>query len=78
MSTQPIGYSSYSSLYSLLNSASSDVESSQSAKTETEGLNWKTQIRNQIDEYLKDVPKGADGKISFKDVDDYRETLEKQ
>lgn len=78
MSTQSIGNSSYSSLYALLNNSSTDVASSQSAKTGSENTSWKTQIKNQIDGYLKDVPKGADGKLSFKDVEDYRKTLEKE
>ncbi len=46
------------------------------AAAQESGVNWKTSIRKGIEEVLADVPKGADGKLSFRDVDDYRNSLE--
>jgi len=54
--------------------ASNKSESSVSSGNQT----WKTKIRDNINSILNDVPKGDDGKLSFKDVDEYRKGLEKK
>ena len=81
MATQPIGYSNFNDTQALLQKAKDGTSSEESTtiqKKQTQGGTWKTQIREQIEYYLKDVPKGEDGKLSFQDVDDYRKKLEKE
>ncbi len=79
MATQSIGSFSYSGANSLLN-MSGQNGTQQAGKTSPfqSGKNLRSQIRAQIDDLLKDVPKGSDGKLSFKDIDDYREKLGKE
>jgi hypothetical protein len=81
MSTQPIGYSGYGNaqvnLKKNLDSANLG-KSGQNRHASAESGDWKSKIRDQINYYLNDVPKGDDGKLSFKDVDDYRAKLEKK
>lgn len=81
MATNPIGNTGYADTYSLLQKAGSGTGAETTARTEsteTQDSGWKTRIREQIESILADVPKGDDGKLSFQDVDDYRESLEKK
>lgn len=84
MSTQAIGSNGYSDTASLLKAAKEEQQlqetaSQASSKSETSSsTSWESRIRNDIQRYLSEVPKGEDGKLSFKDVDDYREGLEKE
>jgi hypothetical protein len=79
MSTQPIGYSGYNYTSAQLQRTADEAESQKSGqikKDQSENVSWKTQIRDQVNEYLSDIPKGTDGKLSFKDIEDYRKKLE--
>jgi len=51
-------------------------KSGQAKKSRSENTSWKTQIRDQVNAYLSDIPKNGDGKLSFKDIEDYRKKLE--
>ncbi|WP_319471493.1 hypothetical protein [uncultured Pseudodesulfovibrio sp.] len=79
MATQSIGSFSYSGASSLLNmSGQNGTQQAGKVSPFQAGKNLRSQIRAQIDDLLKDVPKGTDGKLSFKDIDDYREKLGKE
>ncbi|QGY42019.1 hypothetical protein GM415_08610 [Pseudodesulfovibrio cashew] len=81
MSSLSIGYSNYSGTSSLLQTLSEQTSSSTSTSTtsssSTNSQTWRSAINTQINALLDMVPKGDDGKLSFQDVDDYREQLEK-
>jgi len=80
MSTQAIGSAAYMSTYKLLQAANeqeqlyteADRASKEADKSATSALG------NDIAKYLAKIPKGDDGKLSFKDVDDYRAKLAKE
>ncbi len=79
MSTLAVSSSAYNGLNSLTNQSSQNVEKrSDSNQSSPLGVGMKSQIRAQIDEILKDVPKGDDGKLSFQDIEVHREKLEKE
>lgn len=76
MTTEAIGYSSYSSSDLLLLQSSNDGQTQQAQK-ETSGTgSLKSQIREQINGLLANIPKGDDGKLSFKDITNYLEEQE--
>lgn len=72
--------------YSGLNSLSEKMTQSTSGSSSTSATGLasqsatftgsKSEIRSQIDALLANIPKGDDGKLSFEDIDTYRETLE--
>ncbi|BDQ34778.1 hypothetical protein [Pseudodesulfovibrio portus] len=78
MSTQSIGSSGYLDTYSLLKAAREEQQLMEEAvKADKEQATSGTSSMGQdILSYLSKIPKGEDGKLSFQDVDDYREELE--
>lgn len=78
MSTQSIGSAGFSNTYSLLQAALEEEQlQAQAAKVEKESTtSGSSALGSDILGYLSKIPKGEDGRLSFKDVDDYRSTLE--
>jgi len=80
MSTEAIGYSAYNLSNPTLQQATSQNQSQQVAQgesDESENGSLKSQIRNQINALLANIPKGDDGKLSFQDIKDYLDKEEK-
>lgn len=71
MSTQGIGYSSYSSSSLFLNNANNNTAAEQINGSKTDNKSMTSALRTQIDQLLANIPKGDDGKLSFKDVENY-------
>jgi len=78
MSTQAIGSSAYADTYSRLQAAREQQQLTEEAtKISKEQASAGTSSMSQdILSYLSKIPKGADGTLSFQDVDDYRAELE--
>jgi hypothetical protein len=78
MSTQSIGSSGYLDTYSLLKAAREEQqlmdEAVKAGKDQT--TSGTSSMGQDILSYLSQIPKGEDGKLSFQDVDDYRDKLE--
>lgn len=79
MSTNAIGSAAYMSTYTLLQSANEQEQLyAEANKISKEGNDVMTSaLGTDIAKYLAKIPKGDDGKLSFKDVDDYRAKLAK-
>lgn len=78
MSTDAIGSYGYSSAYTKLRESAEQeklyaMAAQAEKKAEAEGS---TGVAADLMNYLSKIPKGDDGKLSFKDVDDYRQKLE--
>lgn len=78
MATQPVGSSGYLDTYALLQAANEEEQLyAQAEKAGKENDQTVTSaLGNDIMSYLSKIPKGDDGKLSFKDVDEYRKKLE--
>lgn len=77
MSTQAVGSSGYNGVANLLRQLKGqETEQGEASQKLTKG--WRGRIREQVNNLLKDIPKGDDGKLSFKDIDTHRKDLEKK
>lgn len=77
MSTEAIGYSSYSTTSLLLQNTYNQTQTSQTSSDQSDGSTMTSTLRGQIDALLSNIPKGSDGKLSFKEVENYLEEQEK-
>lgn len=77
MSTYPIGSAGYSNTYAALQAANEEkVLKEKAAEVSLENSkSGKSAMGTDIMNLLSQVPKGNDGTLSFKDVEDYREQL---
>lgn len=79
MSTLPISYSGYNNMNSMTGLPVQSTGARSGLASMASSFNGsKTEIRAQIDELLTGIPKGDDGKLSFKDIEVYREKMEKE
>ena len=78
MSTQSIGSSGYADTYSRLQAAREQQQLTEEATkvSKEQAAAGTSSMGQDILSYLSMIPKGADGTLSFQDVDDYREELE--
>lgn len=78
MSTEGIGYSSYSATSLFLQNTNSQAQSVRTSGGQSDKGSSISSLRSQIDALLANIPKGSDNKLSFKEVHDYLEEQEKQ
>jgi hypothetical protein len=81
MSTQSIGSYGYTSAYTKLREKAEEAKlyaTAEQADKSTAANTSETSspMGKQIMDYLSEIPKGDDGTLSFKDVDEYRKKLE--
>lgn len=79
MTTSSIGSSVYSETSSLLKQLA-EQKGTETATTKTSEQSANSRVMSsmggEIQRYLEDIPKGSDGKLSFKEVEEYRKQLE--
>lgn len=78
MATESIGSYLQTDSYSLLKAAVEEKQLYQKANAledETGSESGSAALRAEITALLDQIPKGSDGKLSFQDVEDYRESL---
>ncbi|WP_319542227.1 hypothetical protein [uncultured Pseudodesulfovibrio sp.] len=79
MAIQSVGSNGYMDAYSLLQAANEEEQLKTRAAQmdkEQEKAGGSSGMANDIESYLAKIPKGADNRLSFLDVDKYRANLE--
>ncbi|MCJ2164328.1 MULTISPECIES: hypothetical protein [unclassified Pseudodesulfovibrio] len=75
MTTQSIGSNLLSGTYTLLRAAVEEKQLYQNAADLDKKNSSSSTLSSEIQTYLAKIPKGDDNKLSFQDVEDYREEL---
>jgi hypothetical protein len=75
MTTQSIGSNLLSGTYTLLRAAVEEKQLYQNAADLDKKNSSSSTLSTEIQTYLAQIPKGDDNKLSFQDVEDYREEL---